>query len=224
MKDAPERNTGAEKVVKRPMVLGVTGGPGTGKSTVTRMLAALGAQTADADALVRWTYNDRRFRRALAERFGPNILDEDGKVDRTSLAAIVFADEAALDDLEHMVHPAVLSQMMEMARDYQEDPDRAPMLALEIPLLYETGAEHMVDAVLVVAAQPETIRKRLEERGWTEQRIAAVLRSQLSLEDKSARADHVISTDGPIEDTVQAVESLWNRLVGETSSGESVAR
>ncbi len=197
-----------------PVVLGVTGGPGTGKSTVTHMLAAMGAQTADADALVRWAYNDRAFRRALADRFGPDILDEGGGIDRKALADIVFQDDIALEDLERMVHPAVLIQMAELAHQYQTDSERAPMLALEIPLLYETGADKMMDRVLVVSALPETIEKRLRARGWSDDRIASVLRSQWPLEEKVARADDVIATDGAIEETVQQVEELWNRLVG----------
>lgn len=199
------------------IVLGVTGGPGTGKSTVTRMLAAMGAQTADADALVRWAYNDRAFRRALAHRFGPGILGADGAVDRKVLADIVFRDEAALEDLERMVHPAVLLQLADMAHRYQTDPERAPMLALEIPLLYETGAEKMMDQVLVVSASPETIEQRLRGRGWSDERIASVQRSQWPLEDKVSRADAVIATDGTIEETVQQVEELWNRLLGEAT-------
>lgn len=195
------------------LILGVTGGPGSGKSTVTRMLAALGAQTADADALVRWAYNDPEFRRELARRFGAGILGPDGAVDRQALADIVFQDEAALDDLERMVHPAVFQQMAEMIHRYQTDPERAPMLALEVPLLYETGSERMMDRVLVVRARPETINQRLRERGWTDERIEAVLQSQWPLEEKAARADAVVSTDGATGETVRQVEEIWDALM-----------
>ncbi len=195
-----------------PLVIGVTGGPGSGKSTVTRILAALGAQTADADAMVRWTYSDPEFKKAVVERFGTGILDSEGRIDRRELAALVFHDEAALDDLEGLVHPAVLHQMSEMVEAYRKDSERAPMLALEVPLLYETGAEGMVDRVLVVRARPEEIRRRLIERGWSEERIAAVERSQMPPEEKASRADDVVDTDGSVEETVERVERLWLHL------------
>lgn len=196
-----------------PLVLGVTGAAGSGKSTVTHLLATLGAQTADADAIVRWAYNDPAFREKVAERFGPGVLDASGAVDRARLAEVVFADEAALDDLECLVHPAVLDQLADLIESYRADPNRAPMLALEIPLLYEVGAERLVDAVLVVTARPEALDQRLRARGWDAERIAAVRAAQMPLSEKAARADHVLDASGDVTHTAGDVSALWERLV-----------
>lgn len=197
----------------RPLIVGVTGAAGSGKSTVTHLLATMGAQTADADALVRWAYNDPAFQKRLAERFGRGVLTESGAVDRAALADIVFADEAALEDLECMVHPAVLDQLSDLIEAYREDRDRAPMLALEIQLLYEVGAERLVDRVLVVAAEPEVIAGRLRARGWDEERIAGVQQAQMPLEDKVRRADDVIDASGDVAATAEQVSALWAHLV-----------
>lgn len=197
-----------------PLIIGVTGAAGSGKSTVTHLLATLGAQTADADAIVRWTYNDPAFRRAIGERFGSEALDATGAVDRARLAEIAFADETALDDLECLVHPAVLDQLTDLIEEYREDSNRAPMLALEIPLLYEVGADRLVDVVLVVTAPPDTLEARLKARGWTDERIVAVREAQMPLEEKVERADYVVDASGDVSRTAAQVGALWDRLVG----------
>jgi dephospho-CoA kinase len=204
----------------RPLVVGVTGAAGSGKSTVTAMLAALGAQTADADALVRWAYADSALRAALAERFGSNVIAEDGSVARARLADIVFSDGEARADLEAMVHPAVLAQMTGMIEEYRQDSLRAPMLALEIPLLYEAGADSMVDRVLVVAAPADVCALRLRERGWDDQRIAAVAAAQMPLEEKVLRADEIVDASGSREETARQVEALWDRVMAAKSRPE----
>jgi dephospho-CoA kinase len=182
------------------------------------MLAALGAQTVDADALVRWTYNDPAFRAAVADRFGPEALAEDGSVDRVALAGIVFQDTGALDDLEQLVHPAVLSQIVTIIQAYRADPAHAPLLAVEIPLLYETGAEAIMDRVLCVVAPYEERARRLRQRGWTDDRIAAVEMNQMSQDEKAARADDVVEAAGTVEQTAARVEAVWVRLVGGDAS------
>lgn len=203
-----------------PLVVGVTGAAGSGKSTVTGMLAALGAQTADADAIVRWAYRDARLQQEIARRFGADMVEPDGSgVRRERLADIVFSDAAARADLEAMVHPVVLAHMAGLIEEYRKDPCRAPMLALEIPLLYETGADAMVDAVIVAMAPPEVCARRLEERGWSPERIRSVQGSQMPIAEKAGRADYVIDASGAREETALQVADLWNRL---TSSAGGV--
>lgn len=206
-----EQNSGEHG--PKPLVVGVTGAAGSGKSTVTRLLAALGAQTADADALVRWTYQDRRFQEALIRRFGRDVLNAEGGVNRSALAGVVFQDPDALADLEALVHPAVLSQIADLVQAYRRDPERAPILALEIPLLYETGAEAMVDRVLAVTASESVRTERLRQRGWDDERIRAVEQAQMPLAEKAARADDVLNTDVSLEETACQVEQYWDRVV-----------
>lgn len=201
------------------MVLGVTGAAGSGKSSVTQMLASLGAQTADADALVRSAYREPAFAAELVDRFGYGILDQRGAIDRRALANIVYQDAEALTDLERMVHPAVLEQMAVMIQAYRAEAARAPVLALEIPLLYETGAESMVDRVLTVTASPETRAGRLAQRGWDAERISAVERSQMPLAEKEARADYVVSAEGTLAETGKRVEALWRALAAGSNAG-----
>jgi dephospho-CoA kinase len=202
----------------KPLVVGVTGSAGSGKSTVTRLLAALGAQTADSDALVRWAYKDPEFRDEVAGRFGAEVLGADGEINRAALAEIVFSDAEAREDLECMVHPAILNQLADLIEAYRAEKGRGPMLALEIPLLYEVGADKMVDRTLVVSARPEVTRRRLEERGWDAARIAGVEEAQLPLAEKVSRADDVVDASGDVSTTAEEVTALWERLTGGRSS------
>lgn len=201
------------------LVLGVTGAAGSGKSSVTKMLASLGAQTADADALVRWAYSQPDFAGALVKRFGNGILNRQGAIDRLALAAIVFQNADALADLERLVHPAVLEQMANTIEAYRADAERAPVLALEIPLLYEAGAESMVDRVLTVTASLKTRSARLARRGWDAERISAVEKSQMPLAEKEARADYVVSAEGTLAETGRRVETLWRALTASSNGG-----
>jgi dephospho-CoA kinase len=197
-----------------PLVVGVTGAAGSGKSTVTRLLAALGAQTADADAMVRWAYHDPGLRSAIGRRFGEGMLNTDGAVNRAALAQAVFANPQALADLEMMVHPAVLNQLADLIEAYRADADRAPMLALEIPLLYEVGADRMVDRVLVVSASPHVLKHRLEARGWDAERIAGVDAAQMPLAEKIARASDTVDASGDVTQTAERVTQWWENLIG----------
>jgi dephospho-CoA kinase len=204
-----------------PLVVGVTGAAGSGKSTVTGMLAALGAQTVDADAVVRWAYRDPGLLQKIARRFGVDAVEPDGSgVCRERLAEIVFPDPKARADLEAMVHPAVLAQMSQTIEEYRKDPCRAPMLALEIPLLYETGADAMVDAVIVAMAPPDVCARRLEQRGWSPERIRNVQASQMPVSEKAARADYIIDASGSLDDAARQVADLWNRLTSSVAHVE----
>jgi dephospho-CoA kinase len=180
-----------------------------------QLLATLGAQTVDADALVRWAYNSDDFKTKLVTRFGRRALDSAGSVNRTALADIVFQDRRALADLERLVHPAVLDQVAGMIEAYRRDEERAPVLALEVQLLFETGAEAMVDKVLVVTAPEDVRRRRLCARGWGDQRIAAVENHQMPPHEKEARADYVLSAAASIEETAVEVGRLWREMLGD---------
>lgn len=195
------------------LVLGVTGSAGSGKSTVTQMLATLGAQTADADALVRWVYNSEEFKAKLIERFGSRVLDARGEIDRKALADIVFQNRRELEDLERLVHPEILNQIAGIIDAYRRDSERAAVLAIEVQLLFEAGADAMVDKVVTVSAPDAIRRSRLAARGWDGKRIAAVEQSQMPAAEKEARADYVVSAGGTIEETADEVEHLWLSLV-----------
>ena len=176
-------------------VLGLTGSLGMGKSTAARFFAEAGVPVHDADAVVHRLYEGEAV--AAIEAAFPGTTG-DGKVDRTRLAARVLGDAAALKRLEAIVHPLVRKaeqQLLEEARARSE-----PVAVLDIPLLFETGGDRRVDAVVVVTAPPEVQRARVLERpGMTMEKLDSILAKQIPDEEKRRRADFVVDTSQGFE-------------------------
>jgi dephospho-CoA kinase len=173
-------------------ILGLTGSIGMGKSTAANMLRRLGVPVHDADAAVhRLLAADRQVRAEIAARF-PDAVDGE-TIDRQALGAAVFADPSARKALEAILHPRVRASAKRFLRRHALA--RAPLVVLDIPLLYETGGEANVDAVLVVTA-PKFIQARrvLARPGMSVERFNGILASQLSDEEKRRRADYVVET------------------------------
>lgn len=195
------------------MVLGVTGGIATGKSSVASMFAQLGAAVVSADKLAREAVAPGTDVLAdLAARFGEKIIADDGTLDRAALSEIVFTDSAARDDLNRLIHPAIARLAEERLSRLRQSGKR--LIVYEAPLLFEAGAESRVDRVLVVVADPDTQLGRLVKRDEIS-RLDARNRidSQMALADKAARADYVIDNSGSEEQTYAQVRELFNRLV-----------
>ena len=193
------------------LLIGLTGGIGSGKSTVSALLARRGAVVIDADAI---THDLQRpgtdVLAAMVERFGPGILATDGTLDRQAVADIVFHDPVALSDLGAIVHPAVGA---EIARRLQEEADGDRLVVLDVPLLVESGRDDMA-ALLVVDVDPEiAVRRLVEQRGMAEADARARMARQASREERLARADIVIDNSGTREDLEAAVEDAWPRLL-----------
>lgn len=181
--------------------LGLTGSIGMGKSTVAAMFADAGAPVFDADAAVHRLQGPGGALVAAIEARFPGTTGGAG-VDRTALAEAVLGDDAAMKALEGIVHPAV---GRERAAFVAANAD-APLVVFDIPLLFETGGEAGVDRIAVVSAAPEAQRARVLVRpGMTEAKFAAILARQMPDVDKRARADFVIPTDVPLDETRQAV-------------------
>jgi dephospho-CoA kinase len=173
-------------------ILGLTGSIGMGKSTAADMLRRLGVPVHDADAAVhRLLAADPRVRAEIAARF-PDAVAGD-TVDRQALGAAVFADPAARKDLEAILHPRVRASAKRFLRKHAIA--RTPLVVLDIPLLYETGGEANVDAVLVVTA-PKFLQARrvLSRPGMSAERFSGILASQVSDREKRRRADYVVET------------------------------
>lgn len=173
-------------------VLGLTGSIGMGKSTAADMLRRLGVPVHDADAAVhRLLAADPIVRAEIAARF-PSAMDG-GEIDRQALGAAVFSDPAARSALETILHPRVRAAAKRFLR--KQALARAPLVVLDIPLLYETGGEVDVDAVMVVSA-PEFLQARrvLSRPGMSVERFRGILASQISDGEKRRRADYVIET------------------------------
>jgi dephospho-CoA kinase len=173
-------------------VLGLTGSIGMGKSTAANMLRAMGIPVHDADAAVHELFaKDRRVRALISERF-PGTADENG-VDRPALGKVVFGNPDARRDLEAILHPRVQTfacRFLQRCRRLG-----VPIAVLDIPLLYETGGEARVDAVVVVSAPSFVQKKRVMARpGMDAERFAGILASQMPDREKRRRADFVVET------------------------------
>ena len=192
------------------ILVGLTGGIGAGKSTVSAMLAERGAVIVDADAITRDVQQPGRpVLAAMVERFGPTILQPDGSLDRAAVAEIVFNDRDALADLNAIVHPAVGA---EIVRRMQAEADTDHVVVLDVPLLVESGRDDMA-ALVVVDVDPEVaVRRLVEQRGMAEADARARMARQASREDRLARADVVIDNGGDRDALVGQVDRLWERI------------
>jgi dephospho-CoA kinase len=177
------------------MIVGLTGSIGMGKSTAARMFAELGAPVFDADAAVHALYEPGGAgARAIAEAF-PRARAADGGVDRAVLRALVQDDPAAFARLEALVHPLVARRRKAFLNKHRRR--GADLVVLDIPLLFETGGDQMMDSIVVVSADPEIQRARVLSRpGMTPEAFAAILARQVPDAEKRAHADHVVNSSG----------------------------
>ena len=196
------------------MILGVTGGIASGKSTVVALLADLGAQVVSADQLSRELVEPGQpALDALVARFGPSILNADGTLDRSGLGEKVFADAAARQDLEAILHPAIAQLSTQRLREASQRVGPQGLVVYEAPLLYEAHAENRVDQVLTVTVHAAVQLERLMTRDQCDaaaarQRIAA----QMSQEEKARRADYIIDNSADLTTLRDNVLQLFHRL------------
>jgi dephospho-CoA kinase len=191
-------------------LVGLTGGIGSGKSTVARMLAERGATILDADAFARDAVRSgsEGFRRVI-ERFGRQVVAPDGELDRRGLAEVVFDDPEALHDLEAIVHPEVRRLMADgIARHLDTD----DVVVLVNPLLIEMGTHRDCDLVVVLSVSPETQVARAVARGMDEEDVRARIAVQLPLHERARQADVLIDNEGTEAELEPQVERLWALL------------
>jgi dephospho-CoA kinase len=190
----------------------LTGGIATGKSYVLEQFRRRGVPCLDADTLAHGvTAAGTEATAAIAARFGAQILAPDGSVDRAKLGPIVFADPSARLDLEAIVHPAVYRVIAAGVRAF-ELIGHDPFVVIDVPLLYETGAEKDFDRVVVTTCSSQTQLARLRERGMSEDAARQRLAAQWPAEQKVSRADFVVNTDGTTEETNQQVDAIYRTL------------
>jgi dephospho-CoA kinase len=191
----------------------LTGGIATGKSHVLDRFRHLGVPCLDADALAHGVMSQgTEATQAIATRFGADIVDGDGAVNRKKLAAIVFADASARRDLEAIVHPAVYRAIAAGLRAFEIIGDSA-LAIVDVPLLYETSRAGDFDRVVATVCSPATQLARLVERGLSEPEALQRLAAQMPAGEKAARADFVITTDGTLEETDAQVERIWRKVL-----------
>ena len=193
------------------LLVGLTGGIGSGKSTAARMLREHGAVVFDADVLAREAVAPgTEGHRAVVERFGADVLAPGGELDREALAAVVFADPAARRDLEAIVHPEVRRLFAEGSEAYR-DTDR--VVVLSAPLLVETGMHSAFDVLVVVAVPvPVQVERLMRDRGMSEAEVRARIDAQAPLEDKAAVADFLLDNEGSPEELERQIDRIWADL------------
>lgn len=193
------------------LLVGLTGGIGSGKSTVARILEQRGAVVFDADALARQAVEPGTpGHDAVVDRFGANVLGPGGELDREALASIVFADPAARRDLEAIVHPEVRRLFAEGCEAYRDDD---VVVVFSAPLLVETGMHTAFEVLVVVSTPVESqIERLLRDRAMGEDSIRARIAAQAPLEEKAAVADVIVDNEGTLEELEAQVDRLWAEL------------
>lgn len=196
---------------RKPFVIGITGTIGSGKSTVGSILEELGVPVIDTDTITHNIQNSEKVRRAVVERFGKNILSDDGtgKIDRKKLGALVFKDPVAKRDLEALIHPAVI---LESRRCVAANSDK-PIVAILAPLLFEAKVQGEYDEIWAIVAKEEVLRERLAKRdNLSNELITQRLAAQLPQEEKARLSSVVIDNSTSREDTKRQVEVNLEKL------------
>lgn len=193
------------------MIIGLTGGIASGKSTVARMLADRGARLVDADEVAREIVRPGEpALEAVASLFGQAVLCPDGTLNRQELGRIVFRDKEQLAKLEAITHPAIRARMQERIHNYAKE-DARGLIVADVPLLYETKQEHLYEGVLVVYVPKELQTERLMDRnGMSREEAERRIALQMDMEEKRRRADWLIDNSGSVEETERQVQQFWN--------------
>jgi dephospho-CoA kinase len=193
-------------------VIGLTGGIGSGKSTVSRFLAELGAIIIDADKVGHEALKpDTEIWHKVVAAFGRQILTPDGDINRQKLGEIVFSNPESLSKLNQIMHPRMYDMVKAQLEEYQRQ--GVAVVVLEAPLLIEANWTSLVDEVWVtVASQPTVLRRLKEKFGLSESEALARIRSQLPTEERARYADVIIDTDCDLDELKAKVKELWRGL------------
>lgn len=188
-------------------LFGLTGGIGMGKSTAAQFLRERSVPLIDTDDLARHVVQPGQpALEEIRQAFGSSVIGPDGRLRREELARVVFADTAARKRLEAILHPRILDLWRAQVERWENE--GKTLAVVVIPLLYETDAEDQFDAVICVACTPATQRQRLLARGWTPEQIEQRIAAQLPVEQKLARADYVVWTEGGLDIHAHQLERL----------------
>ncbi|QTN00044.1 dephospho-CoA kinase [Sediminibacillus dalangtanensis] len=193
------------------LVIGLTGGIASGKSTIAGIFAEWNIPIVDADIISRQVVEKGEAAyEQIVDLFGEDVLLSDGNLDRGKLGSIIFKDKEKREQLNNIVHPAVRKKMLEQRDAYADKGEAA--VVLDIPLLYESGLTHFVDKVLVVYVDEPTQRQRLMDRnGFSEEEAIDRMNSQLPLEKKAKMADEIIDNNGSVESSRQQLLTILKK-------------
>jgi dephospho-CoA kinase len=198
---------------KNPKVVGVTGGIGSGQSSVCQILSKLGCKVIDVDKKAKQIISkDRSLQKELIKTFGNEIFYKDGQLNRRLLASIAFQDEEKTQKLNRLVHPRMVSEVieeMENARFSQ----KYPLIVIDAALVYEISIEQMFDSIIVVYTSLKNRIDRVMKRdGLTKDEILARVRRQIPLEEKKKWAEYVVDNDGSLEDLEKQTRKIFEEI------------
>lgn len=192
------------------MIIGLTGGIASGKSTVSKYFKELGLEIVDADLVAKEISNRKETIDKMVEVFGEDILDENGNLIREKIRELVFNNKEFLEKLNSIIHPKV----MEYFKMKREENRGKKILIFDIPLLYETKMEKFCDKVIVVGLSKDKQIERVMERDKNSRELAEkIIKTQMSLEEKLKRADIVILNDGSLDDLKKRVEDVYKNFL-----------
>jgi dephospho-CoA kinase len=195
-------------------IVAVTGGMGSGQSTVSEFLAGLGCKVIDVDRKARQIVDqDQDLRQELKKVFGQDILDEQGQLKRRLLASLAFSDLERTQQLNRLVHPRMVAEIIEEMEEARFS-RRYPLVVVDAALIYELNMEKMFDAVIVVHAQVETRVQRIVNRDKMDPlEIMARINRQIPLEDKIQWAAYTIDNNGTLEELKRHTQQVFERLI-----------
>ena len=205
--------------MRRFLLVGLTGSIATGKSTVSRMFAHLGARVLDADLLAREVVMPGQpAYLKIVEEFGHGVVQDDGTLDRKALGAVVFAEPARRKRLEEITHPAIAARQQRILSVLDEEAFEG-IVIWDVALLFETGGVAKMDRVVVVATDPDTELARLMARdGMAEADAHARMASQMPVAEKAKRAHYVVDNSGDRTQTEGQVKAVYEALLGELAA------
>lgn len=200
------------------IVIGLTGNIGSGKSTVALRMQSLGAKIIDADQIAREVVQPGTpALQDIASKFGPDVLDITGGLDRKKMASIVFADPQAIVILNQITHPRIIDEVKRKINKFNREVKKdagSGVLVIDAPLLIEVGLDHIVDEIWVVKADRELQIARLAKRdGLTTEEALGRIAAQMPQEDKIKRAIRVIDNSGEKSATIKQVDRCWNEML-----------
>ncbi|MCC6682929.1 MAG: dephospho-CoA kinase [Phycisphaeraceae bacterium] len=198
---------------KTKPVIGLLGGPGSGKSYVAGLFKQFGCAVIDADLIAKAQLEDPAVRDQLVQWWGENVLDPSGGISRSAVAQIVFSDSAQLTRLEKLIHPRVADERARLREIHRADP-RVKAIVEDVPLLIEKGLDEGCDYLVFVDAPLEQRLERVREnRGWSAEKLAQVEKYQTPLDIKRRRADDVIDNSGGEAQVLEQVRRLLSRMI-----------
>jgi len=197
------------------LVIGIVGGVGSGKSSVTSELATLGAMALDVDRIGHNLLNETEIKGRLADRWGTAVIDSSGDIDRSVVAGIVFTDSpeatGELEFLESLVHPCITDQLVSTIAELKQSA-KTGVLVIDAAVMFKAGWDRLCNKLIFVEVSERDRLARCQQRGWTSEEFYRRELSQESLELKRERADWVIDNSGSQQQLARQVTGIWNRI------------